>query len=251
MNVFLLLVYSVSSLYITNCTSTLMSVKTTLVSLNIPKTINYIKTTTNQPTTNQPITNQPITTTANRPSTTTTNQPITTTTTTTTNQPITTTTNQPTTTTTTTTTTNQPITTTIIPTPTPIVTLTDIDTILKMHNDERRLQNVGDLTWSILLKNNAQTISNNIANNDCILQHNLLDGTFGQNLYAGYGWTNPVYSDAIKAWLDEKSLVNIPGIPFSQVGHYLIIISNNFKNVGCAKTINLLKNCFVITCDYS
>jgi uncharacterized protein YkwD len=231
-----------------------MSAKTTLVSINLPKTIKYISTTTTQLI--------PLTTTTPRiiSTTTTTTQPTPTiiSTTTTTTQPTTTTTTQPTTTTTTqptTTTTTQPTTTTTTqPTttqPSPTIILSDIDIILKMHNDERRLQSVGNLTWSILLKNNAQTISNNIANNDCILQHNLLDGTFGQNLYAGYGWTSGVYSDAIKAWLDEKSLVNIPGIPFSQVGHYLIIISNNFKNVGCAKSINFFKNCFVITCDYS
>ena len=125
----------------------------------------------------------------------------------------------------------------------------DIVNILKKHNDERLLNNVTNISWNTNLKDSSQIWSNNLASRDCILEHKLFSSA--QNLYAGYGWIEPNLPNAMQAWLDEKSLLNQPNITFEEIGHYLIMISANYNDVGCASSINIDKKCFVVTCNYS
>lgn len=125
----------------------------------------------------------------------------------------------------------------------------DISNILRKHNDERFLKNITDISWNTNLKDSSQLWSNNLASRGCILEHKLFSS--GQNLYAGYGWIEPDLSQAIQAWINEKELLDVPNITFEQIGHYLIIINNGFNEVGCASSINIDNNCFVVTCNYN
>ena len=125
----------------------------------------------------------------------------------------------------------------------------DISKILEKHNNERQINNVSNIGWDDTLKDSSQIWSNNLASRGCILEHKLFSSA--QNLYAGYGWIEPDLANAAQAWLDEKSLLNKPNVTFEEIGHYLIMISNNYNNVGCASSINIDKNCFVVTCNYN
>lgn len=129
------------------------------------------------------------------------------------------------------------------------VTRQEILSILSLHNIERQLLNLTDIRWSYALQSNAQSWSNELSSKGCGLEHFLESGSSGQNLYAGYGWTIPNYTNAVNAWISEKALVST-NASFSEIGHYLIIISPNFLRVGCASSINTSSNCFVVTCDY-
>jgi uncharacterized protein YkwD len=124
--------------------------------------------------------------------------------------------------------------------------------ILDLHNNERSLKNVTNLLfWSNSLELSANNLSRDLSNRGCILEHSLASGVFGQNLYAAYGTFNPNYGNAVNAWIEEKNLLNKPNVTFSEIGHYLIMISSKYNNVGCSTSINYDKNCYVITCDYS
>jgi uncharacterized protein YkwD len=148
---------------------------------------------------------------------------------------------------------------TSVPTSSPIVQnineykfkFDDISKILQKHNDERNSseRNVTNILWSQSLKESSQIWSNNLASRGCILEHKLFSSA--QNLYAGYGWIEPNLPNAMQAWLDEKSLLNKPNITFEEIGHYLIMISSNYNEVGCASSINIDNNCFVVTCNYN
>ena len=143
-----------------------------------------------------------------------------------------------------------------IPTPTP-PTFTSIDfdkkqLILDLHNNERELKNVTNkVKWSNSLESTANDLSNILANKGCPLQHSLGKGVFAQNLYGAYGTITPNFKNAINAWISEKKLIGKPGISFSDIGHYLIMVSSKYNNVGCSTAINLIKRCYVVTCDYS
>ena len=124
--------------------------------------------------------------------------------------------------------------------------------ILDLHNNERVLKNVtNSLGWSNSLELSANVLSRDLSNRGCILEHKLGSGVFGQNLYASYGTVNPNFRNAVNAWIDEKNLLNKPNVTFSEIGHYLIMVSSRYNNVGCSTSINYDKNCYVITCDYS
>lgn len=125
----------------------------------------------------------------------------------------------------------------------------DIQSILNKHNDERQLNNLTDFIWNDNLKYTSQLWSNTLAKNNCILEHKLFSAS--QNLYAGYGWIEPNLSNAVQAWLDEKNILNKPNVTFNEIGHYLIIINTSLKEVGCASSINIANNCFVVTCNYN
>ena len=140
------------------------------------------------------------------------------------------------------------------PTPTPIFTSIDLDKkqlILDLHNNERQLKNVTNkVTWSNSLESTANDLSNILANKGCPLQHSLGKGVFAQNLYGAYGTITPNFKNAINAWISEKNLIGKPGISFSDIGHYLIMVSSKYNNVGCSTAINFVKRCYVVTCDY-
>ncbi len=127
-----------------------------------------------------------------------------------------------------------------------------VDEILDLHNNERNIVNVTNfLNWSSKLELSANNLSKNLSERGCILEHSLANGVFGQNLYAAYGTTTPNFKNAVNAWIDEKFLINRPNITFSEIGHYLIMVSSRYNNVGCSAEINYDKRCYVVTCDYN
>jgi hypothetical protein len=105
------------------------------------------------------------------------------------------------------------------------------------------------MIWNTGLQDSSQIWSNTLAESNCVLEHKLFSAS--QNLYAGYGWIEPNLPNAVQAWLDEKSLLNKPNVTFNEIGHYLIIVSTSLTEVGCASSINVDKNCFVVTCNYN
>ena len=174
-------------------------------------------------------------------------------TTTSTLTPTTTSTLTPTTTSTLTPTTTSTLTPTTTSTTTPTTLIpTFITNVLDMHNKERSLVGVPPLTWSNSMYTIAQSWSDTLTSQNCNLVHTL-NGESRQNLFAGFGWSNPDTTGipaSIDAWLSEKSLVGKPGVTFEENGHYLNIIANDISSVGCALSINSNSNCFVVTCDY-
>jgi len=144
------------------------------------------------------------------------------------------------------------VSTTVSPTATNIIEYVfktgELQDVLKTHNDERGLTNLTSLVWDISLQDSSQLWSNELANQDCALEHRLFSSA--QNLYGGYGWIEPNVVSAVNAWISEKSLLDKVGVTFEEIGHYLIIVSNRYSRVGCASSINVNKKCFVITCHY-
>lgn len=144
------------------------------------------------------------------------------------------------------------------PTPTPeidtnIVTYklksTDISDMLKTHNDERAITNLNNLSWDVNLQSSSELWSRELAAKNCALEHKLFSSA--QNLYGGYGWLEPNFKDAIQLWINEKNILNQPNITFHDVGHYLIIVSESYSQVGCGAALNIANNCFVVTCNYN
>ena len=127
----------------------------------------------------------------------------------------------------------------------------DINNILQIHNNERILNNLTTMTWNSDLMFSSQSWSNILAYNGCILEHKLFSSA--QNLYAKWGLnvSDTNVTEGINVWINEKYLLNMPNITYEEVGHYLIITSNSYNEVGCASSINLDKNCYVITCNYN
>jgi uncharacterized protein YkwD len=120
---------------------------------------------------------------------------------------------------------------------------------LTLHNNERRLQNLTDFTWSTVMEEEAKKLSFDLAENDnCSLIHRL-DTARGQNLFGIYGTTTSSLETGVQAWIDEKSLIGT-NASIHEVGHYLNIISPELLQVGCASAFNILQNCLVTTCNY-
>jgi uncharacterized protein YkwD len=138
------------------------------------------------------------------------------------------------------------------PTPSAFMNFDNIKVILDLHNTERQLKNVTNkVMWSNNLESTANDLSKILASKGCPLQHSLGKGVFAQNLYGAYGTITPNFKNAINAWISEKTLLNKPGVSFSEIGHYLIMVSSKYNNVGCSAAINFEKRCYVVTCDYS
>jgi hypothetical protein len=122
-----------------------------------------------------------------------------------------------------------------------------INNILKLHNNER---NSTDMTWDSNLHLSSQLWSNSLAYNNCMLEHKLFSSA--QNLYAKWdiNGIDSNITEGINAWINEKYLLNKSNITYEEIGHYLIMTNTYYSKVGCALTINLDKNCHVITCNY-
>ena len=124
--------------------------------------------------------------------------------------------------------------------------------MLSLHNRERTSLGLISVVWNQDLQSSAQSWSNSLARNGCRLEHFL--SSFAQNLYGIYGTANfnttMLFINAVQAWLDEKRLLNVPGVSWEQVGHYLIMTDTNVRQVGCAVATNAAQRCAVVTCDY-
>ena len=126
-----------------------------------------------------------------------------------------------------------------------------IENILGDHNRERRLT-VGlvDLKWSDSLYNSSKSWSDNLAGRGCVLEHYLASGVGRQNLYGIYGTTSVNVSRAIEMWIEEKALLDKPGVTFGEIGHYLNIVAEGIGWVGCGVSSSSVSNCAVVTCNY-
>ena len=116
------------------------------------------------------------------------------------------------------------------------------------HNNERILTNgLKNLTWSVDMYNSSKAWSDNLASRGCVLEH-FLDNANRQNLYGIYGTKNADVLRAIEMWIDEKNILDKPGVTFEEIGHYLNIVADGIGEVGCA--ISSGGDCAVATCNY-
>jgi hypothetical protein len=123
-----------------------------------------------------------------------------------------------------------------------------INDVLDGHNNERILtEGLKNLTWSDDMYSSSKSWSDNLASRGCVLEH-FLDNANRQNLYGIYGTKNADISRAIEMWIDEKGMLDKPGVTFEEIGHYLNIVAEGIEGVGCA--ISSGDNCAVVTCNY-
>ena len=123
-----------------------------------------------------------------------------------------------------------------------------ISSIIRSHQIARGELGLAELSWSNELQISAESWSAVLSRRNCVLEHFVT--SFGQNLYAKYGSLGVSFPSAVNAWIAEKALVNTPGVTFSEIGHYLTIVSASVNRVGCGLSVNNNSNCFVITCNY-
>ena len=118
-----------------------------------------------------------------------------------------------------------------------------VDTILKMHNDERAATPAGSgvdpLVWSNSLAADAKSWAENLATRNQgkmlneLTQNDLVHATGtgqGENLAmrwtAGTGQVRPPSTESlVSGWIDEKPYMG---------GHYTQMVWKNTKEVGCA-----------------
>jgi hypothetical protein len=132
--------------------------------------------------------------------------------------------------------------------PTVNVTSSFVRDVLVGHNNERMLTvGLKNLTWSDDMYVSSKAWSDNLASRNCILEH-FLDNANRQNLYGIYGTRSADVLRAIEMWIDEKNILNKPGVTFEEIGHYLNIVAEGITGVGCA--ISSGSNCAVVTCNY-
>jgi len=123
--------------------------------------------------------------------------------------------------------------------------------LLQLHNNERRMVGLTDLTWSATLTQSAQDYANKLAATGTF-QHSGLQ-TVGENL-AQSSFVPDVASFLFKLWADEKAYF-IPSKPFPDcttggvVGHYTQIMWSTTTQVGCG--IANTTSASVLVCHYS
>ena len=129
------------------------------------------------------------------------------------------------------------------------ITQSNIDSLLQLQNVERRFNNLTDFTWSDSMASEALSLSKDLAKNGCNLIH-YLDTARGQNLFGVFGSTISDINNAVQAWIDEKLMIGNTNVTRDQIGHYLIIVSQQLSQVGCSLVANIDQNCVVATCNY-
>lgn len=90
------------------------------------------------------------------------------------------------------------------------VSSSDVQTILNIHNADRKKHSAPALTWNTTLASYAQKWSNG-----CVFKHS--GGPYGENLAEGYG----SWKDAVDAWYSEADLYDYNNPGFSEsTGHF-------------------------------
>jgi len=135
-----------------------------------------------------------------------------------------------------------------------------VDTILKVHNDERAAvgKGVPDLVWSSSLAADAKTWADHLVTLnqgkpiDKLTASDLVHSTgtgYGENLHQSGEWgtlpiSQPSTKSLLQGWVAEKN--NYKGGPLSEadfrpgapvIGHYTQMVWKNTKEVGCATAI--------------
>jgi len=123
--------------------------------------------------------------------------------------------------------------------------------LLQLHNKERRVIGLADLTWSDSLSQSAQSWANSLASSGSF-QHSTIQGV-GENLAKGSTSTG-IIASLFQLWADEKTNF-IPNKPFPDcsnggvVGHYTQIMWSKTTTVGCG--IADASSSKVLVCHYS
>ncbi len=104
-----------------------------------------------------------------------------------------------------------------------------IDTIVALHNYYRTVMGRDALIWSPELASRAYQWLNDYVKNP-LISHN--DYGYRQNFYAS---TDTDVVTAVKSWAAEQ-LYYVPSTPDTELlaAHYLNIVSENTKRIGCA-----------------
>ncbi|KAK3153635.1 hypothetical protein QOZ80_2BG0178730 [Eleusine coracana subsp. coracana] len=119
-----------------------------------------------------------------------------------------------------------------------------------LHNEARRADGVGPVTWDATLAWYAEDYAAQRAG-DCQLLHS--DGPYGENLYwgpAGWEWTA---ADAVQLWVDEKNNYHYDTNscdPGTMCGHYTQVVWRDSVRIGCARVVCAANLGVFIICSY-
>jgi pathogenesis-related protein 1 len=143
------------------------------------------------------------------------------------------------------------------------------DLFLNLHNDFRRLNKAGKLTWDDRLAESAQAWADKLYSDDCDIYHPknpeddeeyLQSGHDGQNLsqfvYEGKPRKNLQVGSikhAVKLWTDECHVYNPKHPTKNGVGHFTQLIWKDTDKLGCAyRTLDREnKKASVYVCHYN
>ncbi|GJM84469.1 hypothetical protein PR202_ga00139 [Eleusine coracana subsp. coracana] len=121
---------------------------------------------------------------------------------------------------------------------------------VNLHNQARRADGVGPVTWDARVARYAQNYAAQRAG-DCQLVHS--GGQFGENLFwgpAGWEWTA---ADALRLWVDEKNNYHYDTNscdPGKMCGHYTQVVWRNSVRIGCARVVCAANRGVFIICSY-
>ena len=120
------------------------------------------------------------------------------------------------------------------------ISQSDQNTILSMHNDERKEVNSPPLTWSSNLATQSQDYANQLSTMGLVCNAQQCDqtphGASNENLAGGSPGTS--IATHVQGWADEKSDYNGQPIPSGNnpAGHYTAMVWQNTKEIGCGFT---------------
>ncbi|CAN6288533.1 unnamed protein product [Urochloa humidicola] len=121
---------------------------------------------------------------------------------------------------------------------------------VNLHNQARRADGVGPVTWDARVARYAQDYAAKRAG-DCRLVHS--GGPFGENIFwgsAGRAWGA---ADAVKSWVDEKKNYHLDTNtcdPGKVCGHYTQVVWRKSVRIGCARVVCDANRGVFIVCSY-
>ena len=120
------------------------------------------------------------------------------------------------------------------------ISQSDQNTILSMHNVERKEVSSPPLTWSNSLATQSQDYANQLSTMGLVCNAQQCDqtphGARNENLAGGSPGTS--IATHVQGWADEKSDYNGQPIPSGNnpAGHYTAMVWQNTKEIGCGFT---------------
>ncbi|KAM6576803.1 hypothetical protein CsatB_028640 [Cannabis sativa] len=123
---------------------------------------------------------------------------------------------------------------------------------LALHNRARAQVGVGPMRWDNTVAAYAQNYANQLAWGDCSLTHS--GGNYGENLAGGRGGFQLSGADAVRMWVDEKSMYDynsntcLSENPWACL-HYTQVVWRDSTRLGCAKVHCNVEGIIVI-CNY-
>ncbi|KAG1341838.1 Pathogenesis-related protein 1B [Cocos nucifera] len=119
------------------------------------------------------------------------------------------------------------------------------------HNTARSEVGVGPIEWNSTLESYAVNYANQRAG-DCQLIHS--QGTYGENIYTGYGQGYSDGVDAVRYWYNEKPFYNYVWNQCSggvDCLHYTQMVWRNSARIGCARVeCSGFGGRYFVTCNY-